>query len=184
MRNRKAFTLIELMIVIAIIAIIAAIAIPGILSARKSANASSAFANLKAFCTAMAVYQNEDKEQKYPEAGAYGTEKNGGLFGKYFNHLDIKSGYKYQYATADDLSQFVYYACPTSANNGKKVYVTDESNRIWEYTSAENFEDIVISGELVEPAGDGGVWEVPGPERVTWTQTGATITATDFIQKT
>lgn len=45
---RKAFTLIELMIVIAIIAIIAAIAIPNLLESRITANESAASATLKA----------------------------------------------------------------------------------------------------------------------------------------
>lgn len=183
MKNNKAFTLIELMIVIAIIAIIAAIAIPGILSARKSANASSAFANLKSFCTAMTVYQNEDREQKYPPSTAE--------FGRYFNHLDIKSGYKYEYATVDtsdgegSFSQYVYFAYPTSANNGKKVYVVDESTRIWEYTSSDADEDKVLGGSVTN-ASEGIVdacWEVPGPERITWTQGGTGITPA-FVQKT
>ena len=56
---RQAFTLIELMIVIAIIAIIAAIAIPNLLESRITANESAAAASLKSgFFAAQAQFQS------------------------------------------------------------------------------------------------------------------------------
>jgi prepilin-type N-terminal cleavage/methylation domain-containing protein len=56
MRRRSAFTLIELMIVMAIIAIISAICIPNLLEARKAANEGQAAANLKAYLNAQEQY--------------------------------------------------------------------------------------------------------------------------------
>ncbi|MEM7236037.1 MAG: prepilin-type N-terminal cleavage/methylation domain-containing protein [Planctomycetota bacterium] len=53
----NAFTLVELMIVVAIIAIIMSVAIPSILNARKSANEASAIATLKALVTANEQYR-------------------------------------------------------------------------------------------------------------------------------
>jgi len=50
-KNKKGFTLIELMIVVAIIAIIAAIAIPSLLGARKSANEANAIGTLRTLST-------------------------------------------------------------------------------------------------------------------------------------
>ncbi|GMV81160.1 MAG: hypothetical protein AMXMBFR7_23440 [Planctomycetota bacterium] len=55
-----AFTLIELMIVVAIIAIIAAIAIPNLLRSRQAANESAAIAACKEFSSAQEVYRRTD----------------------------------------------------------------------------------------------------------------------------
>ena len=54
--NRKGFTLVEIMIVVAIIALLAAIAIPNLLSAKKIANEAAAKANIRALSTAAEVY--------------------------------------------------------------------------------------------------------------------------------
>ncbi len=154
MRNtRKGFTLIELMIVIAIIAIIAAIAIPGILSARRSANANAAMGNLKSFCTAMATFSNDQADQTYPAAVAN--------FGSYYSHLATKGGYSYSYYTTAAKSQYVYAAWPTSMNNGTKVYVVDESNRIWEGEANANTVTATVHADTN--------WATEnGPERFTW----------------
>ncbi len=54
--NRKAFTLIELLIVVAIIGILAAIAIPNFLNAQVRAKISRALADLRSINTAMEMY--------------------------------------------------------------------------------------------------------------------------------
>jgi len=54
--TRKAFTLVEILIVVAIIALIAAVAIPNMLRARIEANDASAQATLKAISTAIENY--------------------------------------------------------------------------------------------------------------------------------
>lgn len=56
----KAFTLIELMIVVAIIAIIAAIAIPNLLRSRMAANESAAIASVKAAASAQEIFRRTD----------------------------------------------------------------------------------------------------------------------------
>ena len=60
---KKAFTLIELMIVIAIIAVIAAIAIPNLLAARILANEAAAISTLKSIHAAQNVYREMDPDQ-------------------------------------------------------------------------------------------------------------------------
>ncbi|HPY75712.1 MAG: prepilin-type N-terminal cleavage/methylation domain-containing protein [Planctomycetes bacterium] len=136
-KTNRGFTLIELFIVISIISIIATMAIPGILSARRSANAGVAMGNLKAFSTAMATYQNDNENQYYPKR--IGDTK-GPDCGNYFSHLSIKNGYKYEYyvdgTNADDNTanrgKYIYVAYPTTFNNGRKAYYVDENSKIWE----------------------------------------------------
>jgi len=54
--NRKGFTLVEIMIVVAIIALLAAIAIPNLLRARLSANDALAQSQLRALSTAAETF--------------------------------------------------------------------------------------------------------------------------------
>lgn len=72
MRNKRGFTLIELMIVIAIIAIIAAIAIPGILQATRSGNERNAAESLKALAANNGAFKNTHSSANYWASDIYG----------------------------------------------------------------------------------------------------------------
>ncbi len=61
-KEKKAFTLIELLIVVAIIGVLAAIAVPNFLSALTRAKVSRNFSDFKALSTAMFTYQIDHGE--------------------------------------------------------------------------------------------------------------------------
>ena len=72
-RNRKGFTLIELMIVVAIIGIIVAIAIPNLLNAIQRAKQRRTMGDIRSIATAMEAY-SVDLNRYPPAAGTtYGT---------------------------------------------------------------------------------------------------------------
>ncbi len=60
MKNRKGFTLIELMIVIAIIGILAAMAVPNFKKARASARQKACFSNLRVIQGAVEMYNMDN----------------------------------------------------------------------------------------------------------------------------
>lgn len=74
--TRRAFTLIELLIVVTIIAILAAIAVPNFLLAQTRAKASRAVSDQRTIATALETYA-VDSNGKYP---AYGNPRDGAIF--------------------------------------------------------------------------------------------------------
>ena len=60
MKNRKGFTLIELMIVIAIIGILAAMAIPNFKKARESAREKACYSNIRVILGAIEMYNMDN----------------------------------------------------------------------------------------------------------------------------
>jgi prepilin-type N-terminal cleavage/methylation domain-containing protein len=61
-RNRQAFTLVEIMIVVAIIALLASIAVPGFLRARKRSQASRIINDLRLIDSAVDMYAIENNK--------------------------------------------------------------------------------------------------------------------------
>lgn len=119
---RRAFTLIELLTVIAIIGILAAIVIPTLGSIRQTAHASVCLSNVRQIALACTVYANENKG-RLPDAGA-GTDP---LWARTLSsYINVSAGQK--------ASIFV---CP-----GTAIPVEETSNP---YGSANPTGDIVLT---------------------------------------
>ncbi|MHC4662831.1 MAG: prepilin-type N-terminal cleavage/methylation domain-containing protein [Planctomycetota bacterium] len=88
-KNRSAFTLVELMIVVAVIAIIASAAIPSLISSKKIGHESSAIATLRAVNTSEELYH-----ARFGSYGSIGDLSAAGFIDEVVG-AGVKSGYNY-----------------------------------------------------------------------------------------
>lgn len=127
MKSRKAFTLVELMIVLAIIAIVAAFAIPNLMKSRMSANETSAIGSLRALMSGQGTYMNR--------WGVYGTLAQ--LQAEGLIDSSLASGRKsgYFFGSINTGSDFAYCfgAVPMDdGRSGDKEYVVTQTGTIYE----------------------------------------------------
>ncbi len=128
MNNRKGFTLVELMIVLAIIAIIAAFAVPNLMRSRMGANETGAVGSLRTFMTAEGVYMNNH--------GVYATIE--GLLAADLIDRSIAGGRKAGYYYGElysDYSDFAYAfgVCPMDdGRSGEKEFIVTQKGTIYE----------------------------------------------------
>lgn len=125
--GRRAFTLIELLIVLGVIAILSSLALPNMVTSRKSANEASAIASLRQIALAQETYRSRQAVKAYGALSALGGS----------DLLDSmlvagqKSGYIFSQPadappTAD---QYVVIATPM-AHAGDRHFRVDESGVI------------------------------------------------------
>jgi len=114
--NKRGFSLLELLIVVAIILIIATIAIPALLRSRQSANESHAVANLRTLNTAEVQYISTHQGQY----GAISDLITEGLLD--FRYAQPSSGYTFGIVLSSDAGDYTASATAFGANSGRFDY--------------------------------------------------------------
>jgi type IV pilus assembly protein PilA len=146
-RNRKGFSLIELLIVVTIILIIAAIAIPNLMKSKIQANEAAAVEALKALDSSVIMYSNTygGFPHSLADMGPSGGSTNATSAGA--DLIDVvlasgtKSGYKFTYTvgstdTAGNVLTYSVTATPVTVGaTGQRSFYTDQSGSIRATTS-------------------------------------------------
>lgn len=148
--KRRAFTLIELMIVIMILGSVAAIAIPNLLAARKNGNEAAAIGSLKAISTAQRLFREADKEGDGTfDYGDLTELGDAGLVDPYLG-AGLKQGYVFATQAGTTARTFVFWATgdpATAGGSGDKNFATNHAGVIY-YT---------IGTPIVPNAGDASI---------------------------
>ncbi len=124
---RRAFTLIEIMIVLLILSVLIAIAVPSILRSRVAANEGAAMGNLKTLNTACQAYHID--QQTYPESIQTLSTTNPPYIDNVLGS-GTRQGYEFVYESSDS-DHFTIHANPihTGLLKGRYFYL-DESGTI------------------------------------------------------
>jgi len=134
MMNRKGFTLVEIMIVVAIIALLAAIAIPNLLRARHNANETAAIGALRTISTACESFRAAQTPVSYPANLAALSGANPSYIDASIsvavNAATARQGYFFTFAFVN-ANQYTCTATPGVANvTGTRIFFVDETGVI------------------------------------------------------
>lgn len=150
MRNKKGFTLIELMVVIAIIAILAIVLLPAVVGNYKKAKKTACAQNLqKHLFTAMFSYVSDINYGAYPKGDKYK--------GKDFWEVLRCAPSTSEAILADDNRRHVYYVCPVKGGPsgfGINDYRGPVNGPPGKTISSGTPGTVLIAGDLVENHGD------------------------------
>lgn len=126
---RKAFTLVELLIVMAILGVLIALSVPGLLRARVNSNEGGARHHLQMYVSALESFRAAQPIPQYPAGLGVLAAANP----PYLDPLlaaGSRQGYNFAYVRISP-TQFTLTATPTVANvTGENTYFVDESGVI------------------------------------------------------
>lgn len=139
MKNRRGFTLVEIMIVVAIIALLATIALPGLMRTRLTANESNAIATLRTVATAAETFRSGQTAPIYPATLAALTNATPPYVTGFA--AGVKAGYTFTVASvaADTANQYSAVATPTAVGTtGNRHFCIDHTGIMRASAAAAN----------------------------------------------
>lgn len=125
MFNKKAFTLIELMVVVLIIAILASVAVPQYMTAVERARATEALVNLKAYADSLNRYYGQ--RERYPAQANFQDKINA-----LDTNFTLPQSFSVDIVTENDSSGFrstvYFYRSTNPVAGGSTGQITDSDN--------------------------------------------------------
>jgi general secretion pathway protein G len=124
-RNRWAFTLVELLVIIAVIAILAALVLPALTRTKALANAATCVSNLKQWGVATMIYAGDNEDFLPPDGRPNGTSTNSGWYIDLPRSINIPTYPELPWRTNAGMPPTrSIWVCPSSTNksNGLNLF--------------------------------------------------------------